>query len=174
MTAKRAEAVAVTVAPSDRDLLVAAAWLHDIGYADELVDTGFHPLDGASYLLASGAPLRLAALVAHHSEANLLAQPHGLASQLAEFPREDGCVRDALVYADMTAGPTGQRMRVSDRLDDIRVRHAAEDPILFVARCNREPLIRAAVVRVLQRRNRHDAAEPSGGRRMPGTSRHGR
>ena len=34
----------------DADLLVAAAWLHDIGYAPDLVDTGFHPLDGARYL----------------------------------------------------------------------------------------------------------------------------
>ena len=32
------------------DLLVAAAWLHDIGYAPDLVDTGFHPLDGARFL----------------------------------------------------------------------------------------------------------------------------
>src|SRR5688500_6357616 len=30
----------------EADLLVMAAWLHDIGYAPGLVDTGFHPLDG--------------------------------------------------------------------------------------------------------------------------------
>ena len=34
--------------------LVAAAWLHDIGYAPELVETGFHPLDGARYLRRVG------------------------------------------------------------------------------------------------------------------------
>ncbi|MGH2544703.1 MAG: phosphohydrolase, partial [Ardenticatenaceae bacterium] len=28
------------------DALVASAWLHDIGYAPDLVMTGFHPLDG--------------------------------------------------------------------------------------------------------------------------------
>jgi HD superfamily phosphodiesterase len=156
MAAAQAEAVATTVAPRDRELIVAAAWLHDIGYADALCDTGFHPLDGARYLVAIGAPLRLAALVAHHSEAVLLAQSHGLASRLAEFQREDGPVRDALIYADMTAGPTGQRMRVSDRLADIRVRHAVEDPLLFEARRDREPLLIAAVLRVLERRNRRD------------------
>lgn len=43
---------------NDRDLLVAAAWLHDIGYAPELRDTGFHPLDGARHLEALGAPAR--------------------------------------------------------------------------------------------------------------------
>ena len=36
------------------DDLVAAAWLHDIGYAPELVETGFHPLDGARYLRREG------------------------------------------------------------------------------------------------------------------------
>ena len=31
-------------------VLAAAAWLHDIGYAPAVKDTGFHPLDGARYL----------------------------------------------------------------------------------------------------------------------------
>lgn len=31
-------------------LLVAAALLHDVGYAPRLVKTGFHPLDGARFL----------------------------------------------------------------------------------------------------------------------------
>jgi putative nucleotidyltransferase with HDIG domain len=35
---------------ADADLLEAAAWLHDIGYAPGLAVTGFHPLDGARYL----------------------------------------------------------------------------------------------------------------------------
>ena len=30
--------------------MTAAAWLHDIGYAPAVDDTGFHPLDGARYL----------------------------------------------------------------------------------------------------------------------------
>jgi len=32
------------------DLLEAAAWLHDIGYASPIAMTGFHPLDGARRL----------------------------------------------------------------------------------------------------------------------------
>ncbi|MFD6855509.1 HD domain-containing protein [Streptomyces diastaticus] len=55
------------VSEADRDLLVAAAWLHDIGYAPELRDTGSHPLDGARHLESLGAPARLVRLVAHHS-----------------------------------------------------------------------------------------------------------
>lgn len=40
----------------DAELLVAAAWLHDIGYCAELLDTGFHPLD-APVTSAHSAPL---------------------------------------------------------------------------------------------------------------------
>ncbi len=35
-------------------VLVAAAVLHDVGYAPELVDTGFHPIDGARFLRRLG------------------------------------------------------------------------------------------------------------------------
>lgn len=42
--------VAILDAPQDREILVAAAWLHDIGYSEALRDSGFHPLDGARYL----------------------------------------------------------------------------------------------------------------------------
>jgi len=50
--ARRARWVAKELALSDD--LVAAAWLHDIGYAPELAETGFHPLDGARYLRRVG------------------------------------------------------------------------------------------------------------------------
>ena len=70
----------------DRALLVAAAYLHDIGYAPELEDTGFHPLDGARWLRAHGHE-RLAGLVAHHSGA-VRGGARGLADALAEFPDE--------------------------------------------------------------------------------------
>ena len=35
---------------TDAELLEAAAWLHDIGYAPGLATTGLHQLDGARYL----------------------------------------------------------------------------------------------------------------------------
>lgn len=41
------------------EVLVAAAWLHDIGYALRLAATGFHPLDGAKFLRTEGAKQRL-------------------------------------------------------------------------------------------------------------------
>jgi hypothetical protein len=139
------------VPPDDADLLVCAALLHDIGYAPALQQTGFHPLDGATYLVSVGAPNRLAALVAHHSEARMLAEPAGLLGALSRFPREDGAVSDALAYADLTASPSGALIDVSDRLEDIARRHRNDDPVLVAARLARVPRLLAAVERVRRR-----------------------
>ena len=48
--ARTAAAAAAAVPAADRPVLVAAAWLHDIGYAEPLRRSGFHPLDGAWHL----------------------------------------------------------------------------------------------------------------------------
>ena len=145
---KQALDIRAAVPNADRELLVSAALLHDIGYSPALVTTGFHPLDGANHLLMSGAPPRLAALVAHHSESRFLAAAHGRLAELARFPRENGPVMDALVHADMTAGPTGEPMSVPDRLADIAARHASDDPNLLAARLARVPHLMAATDRV--------------------------
>jgi predicted hydrolase (HD superfamily) len=58
--------------------LVAAAWLHDIGYAQELVETGFHPLDGARYLRRIGIDAQVVSLVAYHSCAEIETEVRGL------------------------------------------------------------------------------------------------
>src|SRR5689334_9789423 len=71
--AAKAARVAVTVDAVDRELLVVAAWLHDIGYSADLHDTGFHPLDGARYLWRHGWPGRVCGLVAYHSGAVFVA-----------------------------------------------------------------------------------------------------
>jgi HD domain-containing protein len=144
----QARRVRATVPIADADLLVSAALVHDIGYAPALRHTGFHPIDGANFLLMLGAPHRLAALVAHHSESHLLAAAHGLLPELSRFRREQGPVADALAYADMTAGPHGTPMSVPDRLADIAARHAHEDPELVAARGARVPLLLAAAQRV--------------------------
>src|SRR6266700_498716 len=75
----------------DAELLEAAAWLHDIGYSPELVETGFHPLDGARYLRdVQHADPVLCSLVGHHSCAIIEAEERGLAGELSrEFPPAD-------------------------------------------------------------------------------------
>ena len=68
----------------DADLLEAAAWLHDIGYAPRLAATGLHQLDGARYLRdTQHADAMLCRLVAHHSCAIIEAGERGLADVLS-------------------------------------------------------------------------------------------
>ena len=69
---------------ADADLLEAATWLHDIGYAPSLTFTGLHQLDGARYLRdAQHADDVLCRLVAHHSCAIIEAGERGLADVLS-------------------------------------------------------------------------------------------
>ena len=49
-----ARAAALPFDNADHELLVAAAYVHDIGYAPELAATRFHPLDGAKHLRSLG------------------------------------------------------------------------------------------------------------------------
>ena len=121
--AERAAEVAGTVDTEDREILVIAAWLHDIGYGPSVQRTGFHPLDGAEYLMRQGWPERICGLVAHHSGARYLAEAHGLSTELAAFPDERSAVTDALTYADQTTGPDGVPMSVEDRIALMLTRH---------------------------------------------------
>ena len=157
---QQAQQVRATVPAADRDLLVSAALLHDIGYCPALAHSGFHPLDGANYLLLSGAPERLSALVAHHSESRFLAAIGGHLADLSRFRREEGAVMDALVHADMTAGPDGRPMTISERLADIAARHAGEEPDRFAARQARVPHLLAADQRVRVRMAMRGADRP--------------
>ena len=148
-------AAARTLAPvlgPDGDLLTAAAWLHDIGYAPDVADTGFHPLDGARHLRdAERASGMLCRLVAHHSCAVNEAAERGLARDLtAEFRPARRDLADALTYCDMTTSPDGQRLPIAQRLAEIRARYG---PDHLVSRTigRSEPQLTRAVTRVTGR-----------------------
>jgi HD superfamily phosphodiesterase len=123
--ASRAREIATAVEPDDREILIAAAYLHDVGYAPELVVHGFHPVDGALWLREQGYD-RLASLVAHHSAARFEAEAHGLAGVLATFDDEQSPVSDALAYSDVTTGPRGERLTVAERLSEIERRYGGD------------------------------------------------
>jgi putative nucleotidyltransferase with HDIG domain len=127
--AARADELRGAVLPEDGDVLVAAAWLHDVGYSLEMGHTRFHPLDGARYLRAEGWPAPIVDLVAHHSGARYEAEQRGLSAELAEFPFPDGPVLDALVTADLTTGPSGERLSYDERIAEILRRYPEEDPV---------------------------------------------
>jgi hypothetical protein len=118
------------LAGRELDLLVATALLHDIGYARGLVDTGFHPLDGARYITSEGGSARLANLVANHSAAVFEAEIRGLASELAKYPDERTVLRDLLWYCDQRTGAMGERMTFDERIAGVRDRHGPDSLVV--------------------------------------------
>ncbi|TWP51355.1 HD domain-containing protein [Lentzea tibetensis] len=110
-------------------LLVASAWLHDVGYASALVKSGLHAADGANYLRGQGVPARVVNLVAHHSGARYEAAERGMPDILADYPFEDDLLSDALATADLTTGPDGERFSYDERIDEVFVRYPADHPV---------------------------------------------
>jgi hypothetical protein len=137
-------------------LLVAAATLHDVGYSPRIAQTGFHPLDGALYLRSIGLSERLCSLVAHHSEADLLAAQHGVLDLDDRFPRERSLLADALVYADMHSAPDGRKIRAEHRLADIARRRPNRVEAVRATR------LRAAMARVGAALEAHAVHRPDG------------
>jgi putative nucleotidyltransferase with HDIG domain len=128
----------------DAGVLVHAAWLHDVGYAPPLAQSGFHPLDGARFLREVGVEERVVALVAHHSAAATEATELELAEELSEFLDEQTLVRDLLWWCDMTTGPDGKIMPFDDRMAEVRTRYG---PGHYVTRALRTGMpLRAAAV----------------------------
>jgi hypothetical protein len=134
-------------------LLVAAAWLHDVGYAPELRDTGFHPLDGARYLRGIGWTQAICNLVAHHSGARFVARILDLERQLARYRFSPDAVSDALTVADQTTGLHGEPVTVEQRMSDMLRRHGP-DSANALAHPQREPYLRRAAARVTERLER--------------------
>lgn len=116
------------------EVLEASAWLHDVGYSPALVETGFHPLDGARHLRRAGTGDEVVLLlVAHHSCARIEARERGLDQVLAaEFPAVGEDVErllPILTWCDMTTNPTGRPVEPQDRLAEILDRYPEEDPV---------------------------------------------
>jgi hypothetical protein len=148
--ARRAQFLTLTVEPHQARLLVAAAWLHDIGYAAGLRKTGFHPLDGAWHLRAIGWPPAICNLVAHHSGARFVARVLDLDGELNAYPFSQDHVSDALTVADQTTGMHGEAMNTEDRMSAMLERHGP-DSANARAHHQREPYLRAAADRVAKR-----------------------
>lgn len=140
---ERARQAAALFGVQDQEVLLAAAVLHDVGYAPHLAITGFHPLDGARYLASVGAPGRLCALVAHHSCAYREAELRGLSAELASWTDEATSLRDALWWADMSTTPEGEPTNVRDRIEEIQKRYGPEDLVTFFIRQAKPELVGA-------------------------------
>lgn len=143
--ASQAELLASRLSGFDAEMLTAAAWVHDVGYADAIRTTGFHPLDGARFLRDRGEHT-LACLTAHHSNSDVEARHRGLTGELAEFKAPIGPALDALTFCDMTSGPEGARVSFDERLAEILERYEPED-VVGRSIVEAEEALRAAVER---------------------------
>jgi hypothetical protein len=111
------------------DSLVSAAWLHDVGYARQLVDTGFHPIDGARFLISIGVPEEVIGLVAHHTGAAYEARERGLLAQWKKLPTPNADALDVLTMIDLAVGPSGQPLLDVERVAGILGRYGEDDPV---------------------------------------------
>jgi hypothetical protein len=127
------------------DVVVAAAWLHDIGYAPAVRSSGFHPVDGASFLAGQDAPGELVSLVAYHSGATYEAEERGSVAKLTAFDKPDQHNLDVLTLVDMSTSPVGRRVAVQDRLDEILSRYEPGHPVHRAVTRSRDSLIESCV-----------------------------
>lgn len=135
---------------AEADVMIASAWLHDVGYAPEVIDTGFHPIDGARYLRMLGTAPRICCLVANHSGAVLEAELRDLSAEQSEFPDETSLVRDALWFCDMTTSPVGEPVTFDERLAELIERYGP-DHIVPRAISASGPEIGSAIARISSR-----------------------
>lgn len=143
----KATLIGQSLPPREAQELEVAARLHDIGYAMALRTTGLHQIDGARWIASRGLP-RIAALVAHHSEASVELDLRGRKSLLLQFHKPDQRLLDALTYCDMTTGPTGEPMSLEERIGEVGERRG-RDSIVFTALSRARPRYELAIERTL-------------------------
>ncbi|WP_100514280.1 HD domain-containing protein [Mycobacteroides abscessus] len=133
---------------SDCEAVVAAAWVHDCGYAPTLVRTRLHPVDGADYLTRQGFPEEVVALVAYHTGAAWEARERGLAEELARYRPPCRALLNVLSCADLSAGPSGELVSPRSRVEEVLQRYGPHDPV-HRALCSSGPILISAAEQVL-------------------------
>lgn len=147
---EKARRIASAFDQVDAEVLVASAYLHDIGYAPALVDTGLHQIDGARWLRAQGHE-DLAGLVAHHSAAHVELRLRGRMELLKPYPRPPHALAAALAYSDITTGPLGQDVTLEERITEVgdrRGRNSVVYRALIAARPELEEAVAHTVARL--------------------------
>jgi len=127
--ARAAAAIAAHLEPECGPILVASAWLHDVGYAPSVIRTGFHPLDGALFLRDAGFPELIVSLVAHHSQSMYEARERGVDRALECFAAPPADLLDALTLADLTTSPDGEPIDPRARVAGMLERYPSDDPV---------------------------------------------
>ena len=127
--AGRAAELSAGLRSSDRSVLLASAWLHDVGNSPAVAMTGFHPLDGARFLSAEDFHPEVVQLVAFHSGAEVEADERHLLTELARFSEPPADLLRRLTAADMSTSPDGLPIDPRFRIREILVRYEPEHPV---------------------------------------------
>ena len=127
--ARRVKETATTLSEAgkaeiDVDLAYRSALLHDIGYAEGLIDTGFHPIDGARYLEKAGFP-DIASFIVCHSNSPEQAVIKGL----PEIDISENLIADLITYWDVQVMQGGECVPYAERLADIKERHGVDSAV---------------------------------------------
>jgi hypothetical protein len=130
----------------ERSVVLAAAYVHDLGHVRRLKVTRCHALDGAMYVWGAGHQ-QLAAMVAQHSGARYEARLRGLGREMTAFPLADSSALDLLTYSDLKMDHYGRRCSVDERLEGIAIRYG-KDHIVTRALQLAESELRQSVFRV--------------------------
>lgn len=142
---RQAASVCHLLAEPWRSALGEAAWLHDVGYSPPLVDTGFHPLDGARWLRAEGRSPEVCRLVAWHTRSRIEARLRGLEGILVtEFDAPPPAAQATLTWADLTSSPTGERCSPATRIGEILRRYGPESLVHQATLANEAELLEDA------------------------------
>ena len=128
---KRVEEVIANYDIPESDALVMAAYLHDIGYNENIVISSFHPFDGGRYLLDGGWDLSIVKLVMYHTYAYQEIKKSrrlDLVSYYGKFmlTKEDKMRLDVLTYADLHSSHDGVACGLAERLAGVRERYGSD------------------------------------------------
>jgi putative nucleotidyltransferase with HDIG domain len=140
-------------------LVEVAAWLHDVGYAQPVVSSGFHSIDGAKYLRGlADVPEVVCQLVAHHTGAAIEADERGMSALSDEFAPPPSDLLDALTYCDVSTAVDGAPTTVEERIAEILIRYPA-DHVVHRSIRRSAPLLRCASRNVQERIRRCGSVE---------------
>lgn len=127
--ARQVEQLAVDLPEKQKSILIAAAWLHDIGYSTLLVQNEFHPIDGARYAALTKFPAAVVSLIAYHTGAEVEAEERGLSTLLLQIPRPPAGLLEILSCADLCTSPDGKPVDPARRVQEILARYPRSNPV---------------------------------------------
>lgn len=148
--ASRAAEVTSSLGCPSAEEIVAAAWLHDVGYADSIAMSGFHPVDGARFARGEGFPESVVSLIAYHTGAEEEAAQRGLSASLAAFGAPAAEALDVVTFCDLTTSVDGALTDAHARIAEILDRYEPGDPVHRAVSAS-APRLLASVSRVESR-----------------------